>query len=60
MKASGWVLQVALYARMPAAAVACHSRMEGSNDGCTSVSGHSTDVSLVALQERFIAPEVSG
>src|SRR3990167_1207284 len=44
---------------MSAAEVTCRSRMEGWNDRCTSVTGHSKRASLVALR-ALIAPKVSG
>jgi hypothetical protein len=45
---------------MSAAEVTCHSRTEGSNDRSTTVTGHSTQASLVTLRERLLAPEESG
>jgi hypothetical protein len=45
---------------MSAAAITCRSRMEGSNDCCTVVTGHSTQASLVALRERLVESEVNG
>jgi len=36
----GWLLSVTYHAWMSVAEVTCHSRMQGSNDRCTSVNGH--------------------
>jgi len=41
MHGQGCVLPVAKHARTSTAAITCHSRMEGSNDRCTFVTGHS-------------------
>lgn len=45
---------------MSVAAVSNLSRMQGSNDRWTSVTGHSTLAGLAALRERLVSPEVSG
>lgn len=58
--ASDWLLTVTDHVLTSAAADSSHSRMQESNDRCTSVTCHSTQVCLIPLLERPVTHEVSG
>ena len=52
----GWLLSVTWHAQMSAAEVTCPSRMEGSNDHCTSVTSLTTHASLSRFENDSSLP----